>query len=93
MFQVNEYFEGKVKSIGFTAGSGSATVGVIAAGEYAFGTATVEIMQVVSGRLEAMLPGATAWTGYGPGESFRVESGVTFRVKAEGDTAYLCQYV
>ena len=38
MLQSNEYFSGKVKSIGFTSSStGRASVGVMAEGEYTFG--------------------------------------------------------
>jgi len=51
MFKTNEYFDGKVKSIAFETGQGSATIGVMAAGEYEFGTATKEIMSVTSGRI------------------------------------------
>ncbi len=92
MFKVNEYFEGRVKSLGFTTAEGAATIGVMAAGDYEFGTATVEVMTVVSGRLAAQLPGETAWGSYGPGESFTVEAGKKFKVKAGEDTAYLCRY-
>ncbi len=39
MLKVNEYFAGKVKSIGFDSSSiGRASVGVMAEGEYTFGT-------------------------------------------------------
>lgn len=92
MFKVNEYFDGKVKSIAFTTAEGPATVGVMAVGEYAFGTSTVEIMRVVSGGLQVMLPGEKAWAVYGPGTSFKVAAGVTFKVKADEETAYLCLY-
>ncbi|KAE9798201.1 DUF1255 family protein, partial [Escherichia coli] len=52
MLQSNEYFSGKVKSIGFTSSStGRASVGVMAEGEYTFGTAEAEEMTVVSGAL------------------------------------------
>ncbi|MBP1733586.1 MAG: hypothetical protein H6Q55_4015 [Deltaproteobacteria bacterium] len=33
MFKVNEYFDGKVKSIAFSPAEGPATVGVMAKGE------------------------------------------------------------
>jgi len=47
MLKVNEYFEGKVKSIGFSSASvGAASVGVMAEGEYTFGTAQPEEMMV-----------------------------------------------
>lgn len=58
MLQSNEYFDGKVKSIGFTSSStGRASVGVMAEGEYTFGTAQPEEMTVVSGALNVLLPG------------------------------------
>ncbi|MGA2680157.1 MAG: pyrimidine/purine nucleoside phosphorylase [Sedimentisphaerales bacterium] len=53
MFKVNEYFNGNVKSIGFKNTQCPATIGVIAPGEYEFGTSTVEIMTVITGKLPA----------------------------------------
>lgn len=40
MFKVNEYFDGTVKSIAFDMTAGPATIGVMAAGEYEFGTSS-----------------------------------------------------
>ena len=43
MLQSNEYFSGKVKSIGFSSSStGRASVGVMVEGEYTFSTAEPE---------------------------------------------------
>ena len=61
MFNVNEYFDGKVKSIGFENNKGAATIGVMAAGEYEFGTSTIEHMTVTSGKMTVLLPGETVW--------------------------------
>ena len=47
----HEYFNGTVKSIGFEMSEGPATVGVMAPGEYEFGTAKAEVMHVVAGAL------------------------------------------
>jgi uncharacterized protein YaiE (UPF0345 family) len=74
-----------------TAG-GPATIGVMAPGDYEFGTSTVEIMTVVSGTLTVKLPGSEAWKGYAPGESFTVEAGRKFQLKVAADAAYLCLY-
>ncbi len=72
-FQSNEYFSGKVKSIGFTSSStGRASVGVMAEGEYTFGTAQPEEMTVVSGALNVLLPGETVWKVYSAGDVFNV---------------------
>ena len=51
MFNTNEYFEGKVKSIAFKDTESAATIGVMAKGEYEFGTSKMEVMTVVSGKL------------------------------------------
>ncbi len=92
MLKVNEYFDGKVKSIGMDCAEGKATVGVIAAGEYEFGTSTIEIMTVVSGKLLVKQHGETEWKVYKKFESFVVPKDSKFRVKAEEDTPYLCLY-
>ncbi len=92
MLKVNEYFGGTVKSIALTTEQGPATVGVMEPGEYEFGTSTVEIMTVVSGKLTVQLPGATNWADFGPGQSFTVPAGVQFQLKVPVATAYLCLY-
>lgn len=92
MFKSNEYFDGKVKSIAFQGSDAPATIGVMAAGEYEFGTSQKEIMQVISGMLTIRLPGEDAWVDFGPGERFEVAAGQKFGVRVEQDTAYLCLY-
>ena len=93
MFNINQYFEGNVVSISHEGAEGKATVGVIAAGEYAFGTATIEIMTVISGEMKVKQPGETEWKVYKKFESFRMEKGVTFSVRVEEDTPYQCLYL
>ena len=92
MFKVNEYFDGSVKSIAFGMPEGPATIGVMAAGEYEFGTATIEIMTVISGTLSILQPGETEWKTYNKFESFEVAKDVKFRVKCTEDIPYLCLY-
>ena len=92
MFKVNEYFDGKVKSLAFQTSECPATIGVIAPGEYEFGTSKKEIMTVVSGRLDVLLPGGDDWQAYSEGQSFTVESGRSFKVRTAAETAYLCLY-
>jgi len=93
MFKVNEYFEGKVKSLAFTAGATPATVGVMAPGDYEFGTGKREIMSIVSGKLTVKLPGDTAWRNLPEGAKFTVAPNSKFQVKVAEETAYLCLYV
>ena len=92
MFKTNEYFDGKVKSIAFADKGGDATIGVMAAGEYVFGTSTKEVMTVVSGKLIVKLPGCKDWCEFGTFESFTVEANKKFQVKVESDTTYICRY-
>lgn len=92
MFKTNQYFDGKVVSIGLESAEGTATVGVMAAGEYEFGTATIEIMTIISGTLSILQPGETEWKTYNKFESFEVAKDVKFRVKCTEDTPYLCLY-
>jgi len=93
MFKTNEYFEGNVKSLTFQTADGPATIGVMSKGEYEFGTSTIEVMTITSGLLNVQLPGETEWSLFKPYESFMVEKGVKFKVKADTDTAYLCLYL
>jgi len=92
MLKVNEYFGGSVKSIAVENEEGVATVGVMDAGEYEFGTSTVEIMTITGGILEVMLPGKNQWTSYSKGKTFEVEKDVKFKVKALAPVAYHCLY-
>jgi purine/pyrimidine-nucleoside phosphorylase len=92
MFKTNEYFDGNVKSIAFEAKEGTATIGVMAAGEYEFGTATVEHMTVTSGEMTVQQPNETEWKTYKAFETFIVEKDVKFKVKLSEDTSYRCLY-
>ena len=92
MFKVNEYFDGKVKSIAFTTATGPATIGVMAAGEYEFGTAKKEIMTVTSGNLTVKLPGSQNWKDHKKGDTFTVPPNSRFQLKVTEDSAYLCLY-
>lgn len=92
MLKVNEYFDGKVKSISFESPTLPASVGVMATGEYEFGTSQKETMTVVSGELVVCLPGETDFRAYLAGESFIVEANQKFQLKVGSDAAYLCTY-
>lgn len=92
MLEVNEYFDGKVKSINLQTETLPATVGVMAPGEYEFGTSQKETMTVVSGALTVKLPGNDEYVTFKTGESFIVEANRQFQLKVTVDTAYLCTY-
>lgn len=92
MFDVNEYFDGNVKSIAFKTATLPATVGVMAPGDYEFGTSQKETMTVVSGALTVKLPEASDWQTFEAGQSFIVEANKKFQLQVAADTAYLCTY-
>ncbi|MFQ3188944.1 MAG: hypothetical protein ACI936_000064 [Paraglaciecola sp.] len=92
MFEVSEYFDGNVKSIGFKTETLPATVGVMAAGDYEFSTSQFETMNVVSGALTVQLPGSEHWQTFGANEKFTVDANQSFKVQVKIDTVYLCTY-
>ena len=92
MISANEYFDGKVESLGYTTTIGKSTVGVMEEGEYEFGTTTHETMIVIEGELIALLPGETEWKSFKAGSSFEVAANVKFKVKSVGQSSYLCRY-
>lgn len=92
MFKVNEYFDGRVASIGFRGEDLPATVGVMAPGDYEFSTSQTETMTVISGSMIVMLPGSVDWDTFTAGDSFGIAAGETFQLQIAADVAYLCTY-
>lgn len=92
MFETNEYFDGKVKSIAFQGQTKPATVGVMAAGEYVFNTAEKEKMSVITGELIIQLASDDETQTYSAGQHFEVSANSSFNVKVPADCAYLCEY-
>ena len=92
MFKVNEYFNGNVKSIAFNTAEGPATAGVMAKGEYEFGTSTTEIMIVTTGRLTVKLPGESDWKSFRPFGTFEIGANKKFQVRADEESSYVCFY-
>ena len=92
MFDVNEYFDGKVKSFAYRVKDDAATVGVMAVGDYEFGTSTIEHVTLISGAMSVNLPDENKWRDIGINETFIVDANVKFQVKVSEECAYLCLY-
>jgi hypothetical protein len=92
--KANVYFDGKVTSrtVLFQDGT-KKTLGVMMGGEYEFGTADKEIMEILAGNLEVLLPGSSAWKKVGAGESFEVPAHSKFKMKVPGIVDYCCSYI
>jgi purine/pyrimidine-nucleoside phosphorylase len=92
MFKTNQYFDGNVMSMAFENEEGRATVGIMASGEYEFGTSTIEYMTIISGEMTVLLPGETEWKTFKPYETFVVAKDSKFKLVIKADCAYKCIY-
>ncbi|MEE9326099.1 MAG: pyrimidine/purine nucleoside phosphorylase [Cocleimonas sp.] len=92
MFETNEYFDGKVKSIAFQTTTLPATVGVMAIGDYIFNTGDKEKMTIVSGTMIIKFADSDESLAFNAGESFDVAANSSFDVSIKEETAYLCVY-
>ncbi len=91
--KANVYSDGKVTSRTVLFADGSRkTLGIMLPGEYTFGTATVEIMEILAGEMDVLLPGETVWKPVSAGESFRVPAHAKFCLKIKTLTDYCCSY-
>jgi len=91
MIKLNEYFDGKVKSLGFELDGIPYTVGVILAGDYTFSTEKNEHIQVVAGEIEIKPPG-NAWKKIKKGEAAVIPAKSSFDLKLKKPAAYICAY-
>jgi hypothetical protein len=91
MIKVNEYLEGKVKSLGFDRDGVSYTSGVMMPGEYSFNTEKEEHITVTLGELDVRPPGA-GWRTVRAGETVVIPAGVSFDLKVKKAATYLCMF-
>jgi uncharacterized protein YaiE (UPF0345 family) len=92
--KANIYFDGKVSSrtVIFPDGS-KKTLGIMFPGDYEFNTDQMEIMEILAGNLDVMLPGAVGWINIKEGEVFEVPAKSKFSLKVNTLTDYCCSYV
>ena len=90
----NVYFDGKVTSrtVKFADGSRK-TLGIMLPGEYDFGTAEAEVMEMLAGEMDVLLPGAAAWQTVVSGQSFSVPANSRFQLKVKTVADYCCSYI
>ena len=92
--EANIYFDGKVtsRSVVFPDGT-KKTLGIVLPGEYQFNTDDKEIMEILSGDLEVLLPEAEGWQTIKGGESFEVPAHSKFSLKIKTLTDYCCSFI
>jgi len=92
--KANVYFDGNVSSRTLRFADGSLkTLGFMLPGEYTFNTADKELMEILAGELEVLLPGTDAWQAIKGGESFDVPANAAFTVKVKTATDYCCSFI
>lgn len=92
--KANVYFDGKVTSRTVLLYNGEKkTLGIMMPGEYEFGTEKKEIMEILAGSLEVLLPGNDDWITIQGGQSFEVPSNSKFQLKVIELTDYCCSYI
>ncbi len=92
--KANVYFDGKVTSRTIVFADGSRkTLGIMLPGEYEFNTGDKEIIEILEGDLDIMLPGAEGWETVKDGETFEVPAKSKFRLKIRKLTDYCCSFV
>lgn len=92
--KANVYSDGKVTSRTVLFADGSKkTLGIMLPGDYEFSTADREIMEILSGELDVLLPGSTTWQCVKGGETFEVPADAAFSLKVRSVTDYCCSYI
>lgn len=92
--KANVYFDGKVTSRTVIFENGEKkTLGIMMPGEYEFGTADKEIMEIMAGKLKVMLPDTDTWVFIEGGQQFEVKANSRFKLVVEELTDYCCSYI
>lgn len=92
--EANVYFDGNVTSRTVTFADGTTkTLGIMMPGEYTFGTAKAELMEILAGELTYRLDGTDQWLVVKAGESFNVPSDSSFDLKVSQLADYCCSYL
>jgi len=91
--KANIYFDGKVTSrtVLFVDGT-KKTLGIMLPGEYEFGTAAAEVMEILAGKAHVLLPGQSEWRNYQEGDVFQVSANSKFQLKVQTVVDYCCSY-
>ena len=94
MTKTNIYWDGKVTSrTGYRNDGSKFTLGIITAGTYTFDVGDKEIVSLISGEAEIILPGQTQWQKVKTPEVFEVPADSQYKIRTCGVTEYLCDYI
>jgi hypothetical protein len=92
--KANVYFHGNVTSRTVIFADGSKkTLGIMLPGEYEFNTGEKELMEIMSGEMELLLPGENAWRSITGGQSFEVAAKAKFKLRVKTLSDYCCSFL
>lgn len=92
--EANKYFGGAVTSRTLIFENGEKkTLGIMMPGEYEFGTAEKEVMEIMSGKLSVQLSEDQPWISIQDAFTFEVPANSKFKVVVEEVADYCCSYV
>ena len=92
--KANIYFDGKVTSRTVIFADGSKkTLGIMLPGEYEFSTGEKELMEIISGEMDVLLPGEDAWRNISGGQSFEVAGNAKFKLRVKTLSDYCCSFI
>lgn len=92
--EANIYFNGQVSSrtVLFPDGT-KKTLGIMLPGDYEFGTAEAEHMEIMAGEVLVKLPGSEEWVTFTGGQSFEVPADAKFQLQVREVVDYCCSYL
>lgn len=92
--KANIYFDGNVTSrtVKFSDGT-IKTLGIMMPGEYEFGTDAPELMEILEGTVEVLLPRSSEWVTITSGSHFEVPGNASFNIRVKTVTDYCCSYL
>jgi uncharacterized protein YaiE (UPF0345 family) len=92
--EANIYFDGKVTSRTVVFADGSKkTLGIMLPGEYEFSTGEKELMEIMSGEMEVLLPGEESWKSISGGQAFEVSGNAKFKLRVKKLSDYCCSFI
>jgi len=90
----NVYFDGEVTSRTIKFENGDIkTLGLMQPGKYQFNTDKKEIMEILMGEVDVLLPDETEWQQFTAGDTFEVKANASFQITALSLTDYCCSFV
>ena len=92
--EANVYFGGGVTSRTVLFADGTKkTLGIMQPGEYEFNTAAPELMEILAGELDVLLPGEDSCRAVQGGGSFHVPGNSRFQLRVRTLSDYCCSFL